>query len=132
MIMASGFSDKGRSVQGRCFNHVAIWMRDCESWTLYRRHIAKLDQFHLRCLRRLAHIRWQDMTPNTTVLERCEISGMEEFLIAAQLRWAGHVIRMDDHRIPKQVCYSQLVRGSRTSGGQMKRYKDTLKVNLKA
>ena len=104
----------------------------CESWTLYRRHIAKLDQFHLRCLRRLAHIRWQDMTPNTTVLERCEISGVEAFLIAAQLRWAGHVIRMDDQRIPKRVFYSQLAHGSRTSGGQMKRYKDTLKVNLKA
>jgi len=32
----------------------------CESWTSYRRHIAKLDQFHLRCLRKLAHIKWQD------------------------------------------------------------------------
>ena len=72
------------------------------------------------------------MTPNTTVLERCEISGVEAFLIAAQLRWAGHVIRMDDQRIPKRVFYSQLAHGSRTSGGQMKRYKDTLKVNLKA
>ena len=65
-------------------------------------------------------------------IERCEISGVEAFLIAAQLRWAGHVIRMDDHRIPKRVFYSQLAHGSRTSGGQMKRYKDTLKVNLKA
>jgi hypothetical protein len=44
----------------------------CESWMLYRHHIAKLDQFHLRCLRKIAHIRWQDMIPNTTVLESCE------------------------------------------------------------
>ena len=35
------------------------------------------NQFHLRCLRKIAHIRWQDMIPNTTVLERCEISGIE-------------------------------------------------------
>jgi hypothetical protein len=49
----------------------------CESWTLHRRNIAKLDQFQLRCPRRRAYIRWQDMTPNTTVLERCEISGVE-------------------------------------------------------
>jgi len=27
----------------------------CESWTPYRRHIAKLDQFHLRSLRKIAH-----------------------------------------------------------------------------
>ena len=47
---------------------------------LYRRHIAMLDQFHLRCLRNLAHIRWQDMILNTTVLERCEISDIESSL----------------------------------------------------
>ena len=25
----------------------------CETWTLYRRHIKQLDQFHMRCLRKL-------------------------------------------------------------------------------
>ena len=104
----------------------------CESWTLYRRHTAKLDQFHLRCLRKIAHIKWQDMIPNTEVLERCNISGIESLLMAAQLRWIGHVIRMDDYRIPKQVFFSQLAHGSRSCGGQYKRYKDTLKANLKA
>ena len=34
----------------------------CEGWTLYRHHILKLpvDQFHLRCLRKIAHIKWQE------------------------------------------------------------------------
>ena len=73
----------------------------CESWTVYRRHITKLDQFHIRCLRKIAHIKWQDLIPNTTVLERCQINGIESYLIAAQFRWTGHVIRMDDYRIPK-------------------------------
>lgn len=104
----------------------------CESWTLYRRHVSKLDQFHLRCLRKIAHIRWQDMIPNTTVLERCNTWGIEAFLIAAQLRWIGHVIRMPDYRIPKQTFYSQLAEGARSRGGQHKRYKDTLKLHLKA
>ena len=72
---------------------------------------SKLDQFHLRCLRKIAHIRWQDMIPNTTVLERCEISGIESILMAAQFQWTGHVIRMDDRRIPKQVFYGQLANG---------------------
>ena len=110
---------------------LTILLYDCDSWTLYRRHIAKLDQFHLRCLRKIAHIRWQDMIPNTTVLERCEISGIESILMAAQFRWTGHVIRMDDRRIPKQVFYGQLANGKRACGGQYKRYKDTLKANLK-
>jgi hypothetical protein len=36
----------------------------CEMWTMYRRHIVKLDQFHMRCLRKKAHVKWQDMIPS--------------------------------------------------------------------
>ena len=49
----------------------------------------------------------------------------------AQLRWAGHVVRMDNDRIPKQICFSELSDGKRKSGGQLLRYKDLLKVRLK-
>ena len=85
----------------------------CETWTPYRRHIAKLDQFHMKCLRRIAHIRWQDLIPNTEVLERCGITGIEALLITAQLRWTGHIVRMADSRIPKQAFYGQLAQGTR-------------------
>ena len=43
----------------------------CETWNPYRRHIKRLDQFHMRCLRHIAGIKWQDMVPNTEVLEQC-------------------------------------------------------------
>jgi len=75
----------------------------CESWTPYRRHIAKLDQFHLRCLRKIVHIKQQNHIQNTTVLERAQISGIETNLLAAQFRWTGHAIRMEEHRIPKRL-----------------------------
>jgi len=68
----------------------------CESWVLYRRLVRRLDEFHMRCLRNIAGIKWQDRVPNTEVLRLCGISGIEAFLLAAQLRWVGHVVRMDD------------------------------------
>jgi len=52
----------------------------CEGWTLYRHHILKLDQLHLRCLRKIAHIKWQEHVPNTTVLKICNISRIEALL----------------------------------------------------
>ena len=42
----------------------------CESWTTYQWcHIRCLDHFHLRCLRQILGIKWQDRTPNTEVLQ---------------------------------------------------------------
>ena len=103
-----------------------------ESWTWYCWHVEKLDQFHLRCLRKICGIPWKDRIPNTTVLERCEIEGFEALLIKGQLWWAGHLTRMEENRIPKALFYQELVGGQRSWGGQHKRYKDVLKYNLKA
>jgi len=44
-------------------------------------------------VQRLAHVRWQEKS-NTNVLQICNITGIEAFLITAQLRWTGHVLRI--------------------------------------
>ena len=81
----------------------------------------------MRSLRKIAHIKWQEHIPNTAATERCGITSIEAFLQISQLRWIGHVIRMDDSRMPKRTFYGQLQNGSRHHGGQLKRYKDNLK-----
>ncbi|BHF70846.1 hypothetical protein SprV_0401389900 [Sparganum proliferum] len=48
-----------------------------------------------------------------------------------QLRWSGHLVRMDDKRLPKRLFYGDVATGSRRQGGQIRRYKDTLKSSLK-
>ena len=102
-----------------------------QSWTLYRHHIRKIDQFHMRCLRQIAHIKCQDKIPNTEFFQRCQITGrpIETFLLTAQFRWTGHV-RMDNNRLPRMVFYGQLQQGERSCSGQRKQYKDALKANL--
>ena len=49
-----------------------------------------------------------------------------------QLRWAGHVVRMVDERIPKQLFYGELMTGKRQPHKPKKRFKDCIKNNLKA
>jgi len=52
----------------------------------YRRSIRRLDQFHRRCLRKIACVKWQDRIPNTDVLNTCAIMGIEAFLLKAQCK----------------------------------------------
>ena len=104
----------------------------CKTLTCYRRHIKKLDQFHLRCLRKVLRVTWKDHVPNKEILRRAELTGIEAMLNLAQLHWSGHVTRIEDSRLPKQLLNAELSTGKRHKGGQRKRYKDVLKLTLKA
>ena len=86
----------------------------------------------MRCLRSILHVKQEDRIPDTEVLERAKSESVFALLMRSQLRWAGHVHRMADTRIPKQLLYSELADGSRKRGRPKLRYKDTLKASLKS
>ena len=90
----------------------------------------KLNHFQTKCLRIMLSIEWQYMVPDTEVLTRVGISSIHTLLQKAQVRWAGHVTRMPDDRLPKQLLYGELCYGKRSIGGQKKRFKYTLKKTL--
>lgn len=48
-----------------------------------------------------------------------------------RLRWLGHVMRMDDDRISKDMLYGDLAQGKRPTGRPHLRYKDVFKMDLK-
>ena len=91
----------------------------------------KLNVFYLRCLRRILGIRCQDRVLNTEVLERAGLPSIFTLLSQRRLRWLGHVRRMDDGRIPKNLLYGELASGSRSQGRLRLRYKDTCKRDMK-
>lgn len=102
-----------------------------ETWPLYRKHIAALERFHLKCLREIMNIHWWHRVRNTEVLLRAKVDGIEAYLMRGQLRWAGHISRMSDQRIAKRIFYSELQAGKRKRGGQLLRYKDVLKRHMR-
>ena len=101
-----------------------------ETWTAYARQQRRLNRFHLRCLRRILGISWQDRVPNKDVLERAGIPSMFAMLSQRRLRWLGHILRMEDGRLPKDVLYGELTSGSRPVGRPMLRYKDVCKGDM--
>lgn len=103
-----------------------------ESWAMYRRQEHRLNAFHLRCLRSIIGVSWRDRVPNTTVLEETKALDMYTILRTRRLRWSGHVVRMEDSRLPKSILYGQLVNAPRPVGRPRLRYRDVLKRDMKA
>ena len=91
----------------------------------------KIQSFHMRCLRQILQVKWQDHVPDTEVLQRSKSMSIGSMLMESQLRWSGHIARMPDYRLPKRVFFGELCSGNRSRGRPRKRYKDTLKVALK-
>nr|VZI48789.1 unnamed protein product [Spirometra erinaceieuropaei] len=102
-----------------------------ETWTVYAKQARRLNHCHLSCLRRILRLKWQDRIPDTDVLERTGILSIYAILRQMQVRWSGHLLRMDDERLPKRLFYGDVATGSRRQGGQIRRYKDTLKSSQK-
>ena len=103
-----------------------------ESWTTYARQERRFNGFHLRCLRRLLHIRWQDRVTNTEVLEGAGSLSKPSLLIQRRLRWLGHAHRMEPDRLPREILYGELREGVRRVGRPLLRYKDVIKRDLRS
>ena len=64
----------------------------------------KLKAMHMRGLRHLTGIMWSDRVPNTEVLTHAENQSMFTILMQRRLRWLGHVHRIADGKIPKDLA----------------------------
>ena len=102
-----------------------------ESWSTYARQENRLESFHLRCLRRILGITWQDKVTSAAVLKQAGSLSVHLMLSQRRLRWLGHVHRMEDGRIPKNVLYGELAMGRRPVSRPALRYKDVCKRDLK-
>ena len=80
-----------------------------ETWATTKKQEAKLNSFHFRCLRRILGISWIDKVTNEEVLRRTSLTTLPTILRRRRLRWLGHVSRMEDGRIPKDLLYGALV-----------------------
>ena len=92
----------------------------------------RLNTFHLRSIRRILGISWQDKVTNADVLSRAGFPSMYTLLRQRRLRWLGHVRRMEEGRIPKDILYGELALGRRTTGRPHLRYKDVCIRDMEA
>ena len=55
---------------------------------------------------------------------------VEAMLTKSQLRWTGHVVRIEQERLPKAILYGELKQGKRGVGRPKLRFRDCIKRHL--
>ena len=110
---------------------VSTLLYGCESWTLYRRHYRALEAYHIKSLQKILGLHWWHKVPHAEIRRRANVHCMEHLVMQRQLRWVGHVIRMQSNRLPRRVLYSEIQNGQRDVGGQKKRFSDQVKATLR-
>ena len=72
----------------------AVVMYGCESWTIKRAEVQKIDAFELWCWRRLSRVSWTTRRSNQSILK--EISpeySLEGLMLKLNLQYFGHLMR---------------------------------------
>ena len=102
-----------------------------ETWTLYKHQLKLFKGFRQRWLGQIFHIKWQSHVSDTEVLGKAGLPSVQSMVMKSCLRWVGHIVRMDDGRLPRQLFYGEMLEGKRSALKPKKRFKGTIKYYLK-
>ena len=67
--------------------------------------VKKLESAHHKFQRRMMGISWKDKVSNERVRTQTQLEKIDLIIKARRLRWLGHVLRMDDNRLPRQTVH---------------------------
>ena len=79
-----------------------------ETWALTDKQLQQLERVHSSCLRQMLNVRVSDRHRLVDIRAMCGTVSLADYLTAARLRWFGHVMRMDEGRIPHVALHSTL------------------------
>lgn len=107
----------GRKTKIRLYRTLVltILLYGAESWPVTQSQVDRLEAFHQRQLRRILRVRFWQHVSCEEVLARASTPSMADILRQKRMAWLGHVMRMPEHRLVKQLLCGQMV-GSRRKG----------------
>ena len=123
-----------------------------ESWNCNKGDLQKLNGLQYRHLRHIFGKKWADKVSHVEFLQSIkfgrnanfewalaeeddtkdpDLQSTETMIRLSRLRYFGHIIRMDDSRLPKIVLHSEINMGKRGRGRPQKNYRACIKEDLK-
>jgi len=101
-------------------------------WPLTIPQKKKLDATHHKFQRRLLGTTWKDKVRNEDIRNQKKLQRMDLIIKERRWRWLGHVLRMEDDRIPKQATRWQMDSYTRRAGRPRSNWIDTVSRDLKS
>ena len=84
----------------------------------------------MRCLRIILRVSVRDCERNTTIRKKAKMQRLSTLLLQRRLRFLGHLFRMDNKHLPRQLLVCTLPEGRRRAGGQKLRWNDLVSRDL--
>ena len=88
----------------------AVLLYGCETWPIRSDDLRRLEVFDHRCLRSIAHIRWDSRVSNREVRRKCfgeSIRSSIEYAVSlSQFMWLGHTLRMHPNRLSYKAMHA--------------------------
>jgi hypothetical protein len=106
---------------------LSVLLYACETWTLRKRDKDRLLAFEMRCYRRILHVRWQQKITNEEIRRRINnTKNIVQLVIERKLSFFGHICRMEDKRLVKNVVFGRLD-GTSVRGRPCREWLDDIK-----
>lgn len=82
-------------------NVKSVLLYGSECWRVVKSDMSRVEAFHNRCLRKICHIFWPSKISNHDLYARTGSQSIIDEIKRRRFRWLGHVLRMEEERIPK-------------------------------
>jgi hypothetical protein len=69
-------------------------------------------------LHKLLRVKWWQKLNNIEVAARCDIEHIPTMLSKIRMRWVGHMIRMENTRLPRKIPFWGIGKGRDEGAGE--------------
>ena len=115
---------------------LSLLLNGSECWTSLQRDLQRLSVFHRRCIRSIMGVSHQECWDDHITNHQLRVRWGDPDTIRTKveyyrLEWLGHVARMEEHRLPKQVFFGTLP-SRRPAHAPRRRWKDCIMSDLRS